>query len=68
MPDRLLLKGAENYVEELIDRIPDNSPIFDKKNNQQLFRKELSSEELYRPITWRVVNLLVWQNKFKTTL
>ncbi len=65
MPDRLLLKNAGSYVDALLNTIPEDSMIFDKKEIKKRFDDELSNEALYRPVIWRVVNTLVWQQQFK---
>lgn len=68
MPDRLLLKNAESYIQTLIDEIPSDSAIFEKKSMKECLHKELSCGEFYRPVIWRVINALIWQQQFKITI
>ena len=68
MPDRLLLKGASEYIADIIAQIPAGSPLYDKPSIEKIYRQELESDDCYRPIYWRVVNALVWQDTFGITL
>ena len=68
MPDRLLLKGASEYVSDIIAQIPSNSAVYDKQEIEKIFKHELQSDANYRPIYWRVINALVWQDIFKTSV
>ena len=68
MPDRLLLKGASEYVSDIISTIPADSEVFDKNEIEKIYKRELQADASYRPIFWRVINALVWKDIFKITI
>lgn len=68
MPDRLLLKGASEYVSDIIAQIPSGSEVYDKSSIETIYKRELETDACYRPVFWRVVNALVWQDIFNINI
>ena len=64
MADRKLLEGAIPFAESILERLPLQSPIFDVEKIKLRFRPSVSDERLYKPIIWRILNAIIWQNKF----
>jgi asparagine synthase (glutamine-hydrolysing) len=64
MPDRQLLSGAQRFVEDVIERLPGKSSIFDVRDLRENILTAISSEEVYRPIVWRILNGIIWQDRF----
>lgn len=64
MPDRELLNGAQDFVKNIIDRVPASSSIYDVRRLKERILSAIGHEDLYRPIVWRVVNAIIWQDRF----
>ncbi len=65
MPDRDLLNGAMTFVNDIIERIPSNSVIYDVENIKKRIAAYIGNEQLYHPIIWRIINAIIWQSKFQ---
>jgi len=64
MPDRELLNGAQDFVKNIIDRLPASSSIYDVRRLKERILSAIGHEDLYRPIVWRVINAIIWQDRF----
>lgn len=65
MPDRKLLSGAARFVEGVVERLPRTSNYYDMRNLKKNIMDAINSDAIYRPIVWRILNGIIWQDKFK---
>ncbi|UCD05133.1 MAG: asparagine synthase (glutamine-hydrolyzing) [candidate division WOR-3 bacterium] len=65
MPDRQLLNGAKRFVGDVVERLSGKSSIFDVHGLRKNILTAISSEDSYRPIVWRILNGIIWQDRFK---
>ncbi|MDH4211907.1 MAG: asparagine synthase (glutamine-hydrolyzing) [candidate division WOR-3 bacterium] len=65
MPDRELLNGATRFVEDIIDRLPRASSIYDMHGLKENILAAIGDDDSYRPIVWRILNGVIWQDRFQ---
>jgi hypothetical protein len=65
MPDRILLKGALPFVKNIIDCLPSDSNIYNVESIKQRIGQAIVNETRYKPIVWRILNGIIWQNQFQ---
>ena len=65
MPDREFLNGAARFVEDIVDRLPRASDYYDMRGLKKNIMTAINNEEVYRPIVWRILNGIIWQDRFK---
>jgi asparagine synthase (glutamine-hydrolysing) len=65
MPDRELLYGAPGLIRGVLDRLPAVSSIYDVSELKKNITAAISQENMYRPIVWRVINAIIWQDRFQ---
>jgi asparagine synthase (glutamine-hydrolysing) len=64
MAERELLSGVPDFVRSVIDRIPDDSNIYDKENIVKQILTSMQNADLYEGIIWRIINAVIWQSRF----
>jgi len=64
MPDRELLNGARHFVKGIVERLPAASNIYDVRGIRDNILTSISHGDLYKPIVWRIINAIIWQDKF----
>lgn len=65
MPDRILLQGALPFVQNIIDRLPSDSNIYDVEAIRTRIEQSIVDEARYEPIVWRILNGIIWQSQFE---